>query len=42
MTHDETQMLKYEGVMLYIGHDGKDFVIRVGEADEPEEDEENA
>lgn len=30
MTHEETQMLKYDGAMLYIGHDGEDFVIRVG------------
>lgn len=31
MSHEETEMLSYGNVKLYIGHDEKDFIVRVGE-----------
>ena len=30
MSHEEVEMLKYGEMMLYVGHDKDDFVIRVG------------
>lgn len=41
MAHEEVEMLKYGNTKLYIGHDENDFLIRVGEADETAEGEEN-
>lgn len=42
MAHEEVEMLKYGNTKLYIGHDENDFIIRVGEADETAEDEEDS
>lgn len=34
MAHEEVEMLKYGNTKLYIGHEGDDFVIRVGKEGE--------